>query len=284
MVETVTTVLILLGLRWLPPRLTPEELNIQERRRVQLRRLRDFGIALACGLAMAAVSLVALLRPNSQSIADFFLLKSLPEGGGSNVVNVLLVDFRGFDTFGEITVLAIVALTVFALLRRFRPAPESAVAPRQQTNAVDPAVQQTTAEHVALGYMRIPAVYLRFLLPFMAMVAIYFFLRGHNLPGGGFVAGLIFSTAVILQYMLAGTIWVESRLRMQPYKWIAWGLLIAGATGLGAWFLGYPFLTSHTAHVTLPLLGELHLPSAFMFDVGVFMVVVGSTMLILIAL
>src|SRR5690606_25915884 len=72
-----------------------------------------------------------------------------------------------------------------------------------------------------------------------------------------------------------------SRLRMQPYKWIAWGLLIAGATGLGAWFLGYPFLTSHTAHVTLPLLGELHLPSAFMFDVGVFMVVVGSTMLIM---
>ncbi|MGB3610473.1 MAG: monovalent cation/H+ antiporter subunit A [Cellvibrio sp.] len=286
MVETVTTVLILLGLRWLPPRLASMEKELYEHipMRVRLRRGRDFFIAVFCGLMIAVVSCIALLSPRGESISEFFLLKSLPEGGGTNVVNVLLVDFRGFDTFGEITVLAIVALTVFALLRRFRPAPESAVAPRQQTNAVDPAVQQTTAEHVALGYMRIPAVYLRFLLPFMAMVAIYFFLRGHNLPGGGFVAGLIFSTAVILQYMLAGTIWVESRLRMQPYKWIAWGLLIAGTTGLGAWFLGYPFLTSHTAHVTLPLLGELHLPSAFMFDVGVFMVVVGSTMLILIAL
>lgn len=284
MVETVTTVLILLGLRWLPPRLTPEELNIQERRRVQLRRLRDFGIALACGLAMAAVSLVALLRPNSQSIADFFLLKSLPEGGGSNVVNVLLVDFRGFDTFGEITVLAIVALTVFALLRRFRPAPESKVIPAQQANEIDPATQQTVLEHVTHGYLRMPAVYLRFLLPFMGMVAVYFFMRGHNLPGGGFVAGLVFSAAIIMQYMIGGTLWVESRLRMQPYKWIAWGLLTAGGTGLGAWLLGYPFLTSHTAHLDLPVLGELHVPSAFMFDLGVFMVVVGATMLILVAI
>lgn len=286
MVETVTTVLILLGLRWLPPRLASMEKEQYEHIpiRVRARRSRDFLIALLSGLMITLVSCIALLSPRGESISEFFLLKSLPEGGGTNVVNVLLVDFRGFDTFGEITVLAIVALTVFALLRRFRPAPESAVIPRQQSDIVDPAARQTAVEHVTTGYMQIPAVYLRFLLPFMAMVAAYFFLRGHNLPGGGFVAGLIFSTAIIMQYMLAGTVWVESRLRMQPYKWIAWGLLTAGVTGLGAWLLGYPFLTSHTAHVTLPLLGELHLPSAFMFDLGVFMVVVGSTMLILVAL
>ncbi len=284
MVETVTTVLILLGLRWLPPRLTPEELNLQERRRVRLRRLRDFAIAVVCGLGMAAISCIALLRPSTQSIGEFFLLRAKPEGGGSNVVNVLLVDFRGFDTFGEITVLAIVALTVFALLRRFRPAPESVTIPAQQANRVDPAARQTVAEHVTEGFLQIPAVYLRFLLPFMGMVAAYFFMRGHNLPGGGFVAGLIFATAIIMQYLIAGTHWVESRLRMQPYKWIAWGLLTAGATGLGAWLLGYPFLTSHTAHVHLPILGELHVPSAFMFDLGVFMVVVGATMLILVAI
>ena len=284
MVETVTTVLILLGLRWLPARLTPEELNLEESRRIRLRRLRDFVIAVVSGLAMAAISAIALLRPSSQSIGDFFLLRAKPEGGGSNVVNVLLVDFRGFDTFGEITVLAIVALTVFALLRRFRPAPESVAIPAQQANRVDPATQQTVAEQVTQGYLQIPAVYLRFLLPFMGMVAAYFFMRGHNLPGGGFVAGLIFATAIIMQYMVAGTQWVESRLRMQPYKWIAWGLLTAGATGLGAWLLGYPFLTSHTAHLHLPVLGELHVPSAFMFDLGVFMVVVGATMLILVAI
>ena len=91
------------------------------------------------GLAMAAVSYAVLMRPPPESIGDFFLLRALSEGGGSNVVNVLLVDFRGFDTLGEITVLAIVALTVYALLRRFRPAPESIAMPAQQANDVDPA-------------------------------------------------------------------------------------------------------------------------------------------------
>jgi multicomponent K+:H+ antiporter subunit A len=132
--------------------------------------------------------------------------------------------------------------------------------------------------------LRIPAVYLRFLLPFMGLVATYFFLRGHNLPGGGFVAGLIFATAIIAQYMIGGTLWVEKRLRMKPYKWIAWGLLTAGFTGLGAWLFGHPFLTSHTAHLKLPVLGELHLPSAFLFDLGVLMVVIGSTILVLVAI
>jgi multicomponent K+:H+ antiporter subunit A len=130
----------------------------------------------------------------------------------------------------------------------------------------------------------IPAVYLRFLLPFLGVVVVYFFMRGHNLPGGGFVAGLIFATAVIVQYMMAGTAWVESHIRLRPHRWIAYGLLLCCATGLGAWLLGFPFLTSHTAHWQLPLLGDVHLPSAFFFDLGVFAAVVGASMLILVAL
>jgi multicomponent K+:H+ antiporter subunit A len=211
-------------------------------------------------------------------------LHALSGGGGSNAVNVLLVDFRGFDTMGEITVLAIVALTVYALLRRFRPAPESIAIPVQQANDVDPAVRQTPAEQANRGYLMVPGVYLRFLMPFMVMMAAYFFLRGHNLPGGGFVAGLIFAVAVITQYMLGGTHWVESRIGLRPHRWIAYGPIVALLTGLGAWLFGYPFLTSHTAHLHLPLLGEIHVPSAFVFDLGVFMAVVGTTMLILLAL
>lgn len=84
--------------------------------------------------------------------------------------------------------------------------------------------------------------------------------------------------------MLAGTAWVEARLKMQPHRWISIGLGLAAVTGMGAWIFGYPFLTTHTAHVRLPFFGELHLPSAFVFDLGVFAVVVGTTMLILIAL
>jgi len=284
MVETVTTVLILLGLRWLPPRFAPPGLKSKAPPSTWLRRSRDGLIAAAGGLGLAAASYAILMRSPPPSIGDFFVLRALPEGGGSNVVNVLLVDFRGFDTMGEITVLSAVALTVYALLRRFRPATESIAIPVQQASDVDPAVSQTPAIQAASGYLMIPAVYLRLLLPVMGVMAAYFFMRGHNLPGGGFVAGLIFATALIVQYMVAGTDWVESHLRLRPHRWIAWGLWCACFTGIGAWLLGYPFLTSHTAHLTLPLLDEIHVPSAFVFDLGVFLVVVGSTMLTLVAL
>ncbi|HIZ50945.1 MAG TPA: monovalent cation/H+ antiporter subunit A [Candidatus Pseudomonas excrementavium] len=284
MVETVTTILILLGLRWLPPRLLSIEQDQAENRRARARRSRDFIVAVLAGLGMAAISYLVLMLPAGSGIGSFFLERSLSEGGGSNVVNVLLVDFRGFDTMGEIAVLGIVALTVYGLLRRFRPAAESMSLPPQQTNTVDPAAQQPPAEQADSGYLMVPGIYLRLLLPIILVCSAYFFMRGHNLPGGGFVAGLVFSVAIILQYMLAGTLWVESRLHLQPHRWLALGLILAVFTGLGALLLGYPFLTSHTAHLYLPVLGALHLPSAFFFDLGVFCVVVGATMLILVAL
>jgi multicomponent K+:H+ antiporter subunit A len=287
MVETVTTVLILFGLRWLPPRHPPANLARHVPPRAWWRRSRDALVAVGGGLGLAGVSYAVLtqsLPVDGARIRDFFVLRALPEGGGANVVNVLLVDFRSLDTLGEITVLSAVALTVYALLRRFRPAPESIAIPVQQANDVDPAVGQKPAQQARDGYLMVQAVYLRFLLPVMGVIAVYFFMRGHNLPGGGFVAGLIFATSLIVQYMVAGTDWVESHLRLRPHRWIGWGLATACGTGLAAWLFGYPFLTSHTAHVTLPLLGELHLPSAFVFDLGVFFVVVGTTMLILVAL
>jgi multicomponent K+:H+ antiporter subunit A len=284
MVETVTTVLILLGLRWLPPRFQPRALSGPAPASTQWRRTRDLLLAVAGGLGLAALTHAVLTRPPVGTISDFYVRRALPEGGGANVVNVLLVDFRGFDTMGEITVLGAVALTVYALLRRFRPAPESVAIPLQQASDVDPAVRETPARQANGGYLLVAGVYMRFLLPVMGVIAAYFFMRGHNLPGGGFVAGLIFATALIVQYMVAGTDWVEDHLRLRPHRWIAWGLVTACGTGLGAWLLGYPFLTSHTAHLALPLLGEIHVPSAFVFDLGVFLVVVGATMLILVAL
>ena len=284
MVETVTTVLILLGLRWLPPRLPDIARDLAERRAARTRRTRDFVLAVGSGLAMAAISYLVLMLPAGAGIGGFFLERALSEGGGSNVVNVLLVDFRGFDTMGEIAVLGIVALTVYGLLRRFRPAAESMTLPPQQTNLIDPAARETPTEQSETGYLMVPAVYLRLLLPMVLVCALYFFMRGHNLPGGGFVAGLVFSVGIIIQYMMAGTVWVESRLHLQPHRWLALGLVIAVVTGLGALPVGYPFLTSHTAHFSLPILGELHMPSAFFFDLGVFCVVVGATMLILTAL
>ncbi len=285
-VEVVTTMLFLLGLRWLPMRL--EEAPHRERKRDKARRSRDLLLATGAGGGLAALSYAMLTRPAPQSISPFFLSRSLPEGGGSNVVNVMLVDFRAFDTLGEITVLGAVALTVYALLRRFRPPQESIEEPRQQRllspDVATDLVKPRTAQDFAHGYMLVPAVIARLLLPISFVVAAHLLLRGHNEPGGGFVAGLVVAVAFLMQYLVAGTRWVEAHARLRPPRWIGIGLLLAVLTGLGAVALGYPFLTTHTAHFVLPLIGEVHVPSATFFDLGVFAVVVGATLLILTAL
>ncbi|MDA8445435.1 monovalent cation/H+ antiporter subunit A [Paracidovorax valerianellae] len=288
-VEIVTTVLVLLGLRWLPRR--DERLRGVDTTHpgiVRARRLRDMAVALAAGGGMAWLAFTMMSRPFPESTSTFFLERAQTEGGGTNVVNVMLVDFRGFDTFGEIVVLGIVALTVYALLRRFRPARETMDLPEQQRNM--PADLQTdllnprNAADTAVGYLMVPAVLVRLLLPFTALVSFYMFMRGHNEPGGGFVAGLVLSVGLLLQYIISGTHWVEAHLPLYPRRWIGVGLLFALGTGLGALVLGYPFLTSHTAHFHLPVIGEIHIASALFFDIGVFTLVVGSTLLILTAI
>src|SRR5690606_10241436 len=217
---------------------------------------------------------------------SFFVENAYIEGGGRNIVNVILVDFRGFDTFGEITVLGVVALTIYALLRRFRPAPDSIELPEQQradeASEIDNP-EREKSETIA-DYMLVPSIIMRLLFPVIASFSIYLFLRGHDLPGGGFVAGLTMAIAFIVQYMMGGARWVEARLSIRPINWIALGLGFAALTGAGAFFVGYPFLTSHSTYADWPLVGKLPLASALVFDLGVFLLVVGSTVLILIAL
>jgi multicomponent K+:H+ antiporter subunit A len=284
-VEAVTTVLILLGLRWLPKRL--EEIPGDTVIVARLRRVRDIVIAAAAGTGLAVLAYAVMTRqPPLGGIGDFFLRHAYTEGGGHNVVNVILVDFRGFDTFGEITVLGIVALSVFALLRRFRPAVDSVDLPEQQRlqNAHDrdhPARQEGTT----LGdYMMVPAVLMKLLFPVIGLVAVFLLLRGHDLPGGGFVAGLTMAIAILLQYMAGGARWVEARLRVHPLRWMGLGLLLAAATGAAAWLADLPFLTSLSLDVHLPLIGAIHLGSVLLFDIGVFALVLGATVLMLIAL
>ena len=287
-VEVVTTVLFLLGLRWLPKRLETAGAGQRATGRARVRRLRDLALSVAAGCGLAALAYAVMTRSFPQSISPFFLSKALSEGGGTNVVNVMLVDFRSLDTLGEITVVAAVALAVYALLRRFRPPRESiGRTPQQQGLPPDVAtdlLNPRAAADTALGYMMVPAVLVRLLLPVAGVVAAYLLLRGHNQPGGGFVAGLVVAIGFILQYIVAGTQWVEAHMKLRPPRWIAFGLLVAASTGLGALGFGFPLLTTHTAHLDLPVFGEVHLPSAMLFDIGVFAVVVGATMLILTAL
>jgi multicomponent K+:H+ antiporter subunit A len=284
-VEVVTVVLILLGVRWLPRRI---EMDDPRRRtmRARMRRVRDAALATVVGGAMASLVFAVLTRPRVLDLSAFFVEHSLPQAGGGNVVNVILVDFRAFDTFGEITVVGIVALTVYALLRRFRPAPESVDMPRAQREDGERSIHHVpdTSELLPSGYMMVPAVLVRLLLPLAGVVSLFFLLRGHNLPGGGFIGGLVLATAVIVQYMVGGAMWVEARTRIQPLYWIAVGLLAAGTAGTAAWFASRTFLTSLTYDLHLPLIGDVHLSTTLWFDIGVYLLVVGATVLMLVAL
>ncbi|WP_455476118.1 monovalent cation/H+ antiporter subunit A [Bartonella sp. B17] len=284
-VEIVTAVLLLLGLRWLPKRLhdtSPRSVTLF----VCLRRMRDFFIALIGGGSIAWLSFAVMTRPQGTTISDFFLTHAYSDAGGQNVVNVLLVDFRSFDTLGEIVVLGVVSLTVFALLRRFRPAPESIDAPLQKRLSVvfDMLQPDKDREDRVSDYLTVPSTIMRWLFPVIIAFAVYLFMRGHDLPGGGFAGGVTLAIGFILQYLARDIRWVESHLRVLPLRWIGCGLLLSLITGMGSWFCKYPFLTSFFQYIQLPLIGKVPIASAFLFDFGVFSLVFGATVLILIAL
>jgi len=259
LVEVVTIVLLLLALHFLPP-ITPKESS-------WWRRGRDLGLAAVAGLVTSALTWGVLTRPY-ETIAGWFVDNSVPGGGGTNVVNVILVDFRGFDTLGEITVLAIAAVGIYMLLGGL------------QLGA--PRADSTGRPWSWDRHPLILATFSRLLLPLALLVAVFAFLRGHNLPGGGFIAGLIVAVALILQYLANGIAWTRQRITGELQPLVGLGLLIATATGLASWYFGYPFLTSTHDHFHLPVIGDVELASAMAFDLGVLLVVVGITMIILV--
>lgn len=287
LVEIVAAVLLVLGLRWLPERASKPTMSPLRFIRMLSRRGGDITIAAAMGAGMALLSYSIMVRPApDRSLSHFFLEKAYSEAGGLNVVNVLLVDFRAFDTLAEITVLGIVGLTIFALLRRFRPAAESLQQPDQQRiqNAYDQKRVDREIGATLNDYMFVPRLVMQWLFPVITVLTIFLFLRGHDLPGGGFAAGVAMSIALILQYIAFGVRWVEARLTILPIYWIGVGLLLAVLTGVGSLVFGYPFLTSHFQYLEIPILGSIPLATALLFDLGVFILVVGATTLILIAI
>ena len=273
LVEIATTVLLLLGLRWLPKR--DDTIPGDDAFTQRFRRFRDLLIALTCGMGMTALALAVLLTRPGPSVGDWYLRNAYVEGGGTNVVNVILVDFRAFDTFGEITVLAIVGLTVYALLRRFRPAPESVERPRPQLDAEEQALE---------AYLFVPAVLMQWMFGPIVALSAYLFFRGHDLPGGGFAAGVTLAVGLLLQYVAANVRWVEARLTVLPVRWMATGLTLAALVGMGSWIFGYPFLSAHAQYIEVPLIGKVPFSTAMLFDLGVFSLVMGAIVLMLIAI
>ncbi len=258
-VDVVTTILLLLALNLLPkesPVETPGG-----------RRLTDGAIALIAGIGVAGLAYAVMTR-GFETISGYHIAQSKPGGGGTNVVNVILVDFRGLDTFGEIIVLGIAGLTIAALL-------SSALrgAAARRLDAMRPNVESKDAHPLMLS------VATRVLLPLILTAGLYILLRGHNLPGGGFIAGLVVAIALIMQYIASGYAWAESRLRFDAAAMIGGGVTMAGAIGLASLAFDWPFLTSTFGYVPLPLIGEVEVTSAMVFDIGVFLTVVGTVLL-----
>jgi len=260
-VEVVTIILLMLALFFLPQR-SPRESS-------SMRILRDLSISSALGIVVGSICYALITRP-FESISDFFIANAKTGGGGTNVVNVILVDFRGFDTLGEICVLGIAALGIAKLLIHlplFMPGSDSEGRPWAKDR-----------------YPSLLASISQWLLPLALLVSFYIFLRGHNLPGGGFIAGLVTAIAFILQYIAHGSNWITERLTINYRKIIASGLGIALFTGVGSWFFDKPFMTTWFDYFDIPLIGEVELASALIFDLGVYITVVGATLMILASL
>ena len=264
-VEVVTVILMLLALTILPKISAPAGPTP--------RHVRDIVIATAAGMGVAALCYALMLRaPAFSPISAFHLAQSKPGAGGTNAVNTIIVDFRGYDTYGEIIVLGIAALLIVALINGLlAPGPSRAGIIARLPDAAPPGEAHPMMLKVAS----------RAMLPFALMIGVYIYLRGHNLPGGGFVAGLVFAFAWIIQYLASGYAWIHHRKRLDGHAILGAGVLMASATGAGSWLAGRPFLTSNYTYVTLPPLEPIELATASLFDLGVFLCVLGAVMLIL---
>jgi multicomponent K+:H+ antiporter subunit A len=262
-VEVVTILLLLLALNLLPKR--PPMLSSPPR------KWRDGALAILGGALFGGIAWAMLTRDPGATIAAYHIANAKPGGGGTNIVNVILVDFRAFDTLGEIIVLGIAGLAIFSLLDSAARGSAGARLARWQEDM----------PHSPERHPMMLVIASRIALPLTLTAGIYLFLRGHNQPGGGFIAALVVAIAFLLQYLAAGFDWSHRRKRIGEHQMIAWGVLVAMATGLGSWLFGAPFLTSTFDYFSLPLIGKFELASAMLFDTGVFLTVLGAVMLAL---
>ena len=222
-------------------------------------RARDGLVAIGIGIFIAALLVSIATTETAPRLREYFTEFGPTLGHGRNIVNVILVDFRAFDTLGEITVLATAAIGVRGLLR-------FAAEGRHGHKSVRP---------VASPIFRTAA---RLLMPLLLMFALFLLLRGHNQPGGGFVGGLVAAAAFALYAIAFGVQRARLALLVRPLTLLGAGLLIALVSGLPAVLRGEPFLTAVWA------LKPVAVGTPALFDVGVFLVVTGVVLMMIFSL
>jgi multicomponent Na+:H+ antiporter subunit A len=248
-IETLATVLFVLALRFLPRQFTVVSSVVSTSFRLAISILAGvsvFVLALVAGGARSDVS--------APAASDSMIQRSVPEAKGSNVVNVILVDFRGLDTLGEIAVLVVAGLGVVALTRT------TLVRDRTMRSFTPtPMIEQSA----------------RMLYASILVLSLYFLFAGHNQPGGGFVGGLTAGAAISLRYVAGGVASVRSAVRVPPWTVLGGGLLIAASTAIAPLLTGGAVLEHSAFERSFPLLGTVKATTALPFDVGVYLVVVG---------
>ncbi|WIM67391.1 Na+/H+ antiporter subunit A [Corynebacterium breve] len=271
LVETIVMVVFMLVLRKMPTQIDP--------RPDQDNRLRAW-LSIAVGLSVTVVAMFAISSRQERPISDFMPDLAYEIGHGANTVNVLLVDLRAWDTFGEISVLVIAATGVASLIYRTKSFTRASRRPTLSTTSRRWLAADVDSEKAQNRSIMVDVV-TRILFPSMMVLSIYFFFSGHNAPGGGFAGGLVAALAFTLRYLAGGREELEEALPIDPAKILGTGLVVSSIAAIWPMFLGAPPLTSDFATIVVPLIGEVAIPSALLFDLGVYLIVVGLIMHIL---
>jgi len=274
LVETVTLVMFVLVLRKLPPETDPQAETGRKLPRALL--------GIVAGSMVAAVGAFAVAARTADPISLLLPEAAYELGHGKNVVNVLLVDIRAWDTLGEISVLLVAATGVASLVfrtRRFGTAPRVSDAPAAQMHS-SPGNSEVTwlrgGDLIDPKYRSlILEVTTRLVFPTLMVLSVYFFFSGHNAPGGGFSGGLVAGLALVLRYLAGGRYELGEAVPIDAGKILGLGLILASGTALVSLLLGAPALSSAVIEVTLPLIGHIKLVTALFFDLGVYLIVVG---------
>jgi multicomponent Na+:H+ antiporter subunit A len=269
-VETVSVTLFLLCFYHLP-KLRKENTKLTF-------KLTNAIIAVGVGALMTLIALSVSGSKLFDSIADYYLKYSYELAGGKNVVNVILVDFRGFDTMLEIVVLGIASLGVYSLIRlKLTTDTDHAGLGAEIGNKPVPFTPLKSNDVILQTASKV-------LIFIILIFALYLFFSGHNQPGGGFIGALMTASALILLTMAFGITTIREVVPIDFKKLTALGLLIAVVTGIGSFFFQVPFLSHAFGYFNLPLLGKTELATAVLFDLGVYLTVIGVTMTIILTI
>jgi len=236
----------------------------------------NLAIAVGVGAVMTLIALTASSSRGFESISHYFLENSYKLAGGKNVVNVILVDFRGFDTLLEIIVLGIASLGIYAMIKLKLKGEEDGAVPERQGESHWALFEQGIRTNDVI--LRTVA---KLAIVIIVLFSLYLFYQGHHHPGGGFIGALIASAALLLMAMSSGMDAVARRLP-EFRKLTAIGIAIALLTGIGSFLFDVPFLSHTFGYIhNIPLIGEFEWATALLFDLGVYLTVIGVTMTII---